>query len=108
ASISLRPFHRFCIEFNSRQSHPISSPLKFHRGTLTMALSIAKSPLLGPVLALNGWTFIMEIWLYAKRIPAVHRATEQGKLNVGPSITKEGEFFVLGPEAVQFNHDPLR
>jgi hypothetical protein len=26
-----------------------------------MALNIAKSPLVGPVLALNGWTFVMEV-----------------------------------------------
>lgn len=25
-----------------------------------MALNIAKSPLVGPILALNGWTFVME------------------------------------------------
>jgi len=29
----------------------------------------------GPVIALNGWTFIMEIWLYAKRIPILQKNT---------------------------------
>jgi hypothetical protein len=30
--------------------------------------------LLGPVLALVGWTFVMWIWLYAKRLPAMAEA----------------------------------
>ncbi|KAL4820366.1 membrane-associated, eicosanoid/glutathione metabolism protein [Aspergillus spinulosporus] len=29
--------------------------------------------LLRPILALNGWTLIMEIWMYATRIPAISR-----------------------------------
>ncbi|KIW06168.1 uncharacterized protein PV09_03327 [Verruconis gallopava] len=53
-----------------------------------MALNIAKSPLIGPVLALNGWTFVMELWLYRKRIPAINRAAEQGKLKIDASMTK--------------------
>ncbi|KAL4981247.1 membrane-associated, eicosanoid/glutathione metabolism protein [Aspergillus desertorum] len=29
--------------------------------------------LLRPVIALNGWTFVMEIWMYATRIPVFSR-----------------------------------
>lgn len=55
-----------------------------------MALNIAKSPLIGPVLALNGWTLVMEVWMYARRLPAVGKASESGKLKTGPTMTKEG------------------
>ncbi|KAL2840612.1 membrane-associated, eicosanoid/glutathione metabolism protein [Aspergillus pseudodeflectus] len=30
-------------------------------------------PLLQPIIALNGWTFAMEIWMYATRIPVFTR-----------------------------------
>ena len=30
--------------------------------------------MIGPVLALVGWTFVMWIWMYATRIPAMQRA----------------------------------
>lgn len=29
------------------------------------------SELLGPVVALNAWTFVMEVWMYAVRIPVL-------------------------------------
>ncbi|KAL4965747.1 MAPEG family protein [Aspergillus stella-maris] len=32
--------------------------------------------LLQPVIALNGWTFVMEIWMYATRLPAFGRIKE--------------------------------
>jgi hypothetical protein len=32
------------------------------------------SPLLGPIVALVAWTIIMQIWLYATRLPAMRRA----------------------------------
>jgi hypothetical protein len=35
--------------------------------------TITSSGLLGPVIALNGWTFVMEVWMYATRIPAFRR-----------------------------------
>ena len=39
-----------------------------------MALQLAKAtPLLKPVVSLAGWTFVMEIWLYATRIPALSK-----------------------------------
>ncbi|KAF9894285.1 hypothetical protein FE257_007788 [Aspergillus nanangensis] len=37
-------------------------------------MSPAISNLLGPVVALNGWTFVMEAWMYVTRIPAFQRA----------------------------------
>lgn len=41
--------------------------------------------LLAPILALNGWTFTMEIWMYATRILAVRKY----KPNLSPNATKE-------------------
>ena len=38
-----------------------------------MALSIGKAPLIRPVAALAGWTFVMELWMYATRIPAMSK-----------------------------------
>jgi hypothetical protein len=35
--------------------------------------SITASGLLGPVAALNGWTLVMEVWMYAVTIPAYNR-----------------------------------
>ncbi|EAA59450.1 hypothetical protein AN3979.2 [Aspergillus nidulans FGSC A4] len=35
--------------------------------------SIIIPSLLRPILALNGWTLIMEIWMYATRVPAISR-----------------------------------
>jgi hypothetical protein len=56
-----------------------------------MALNIAKSPLVGPVIALNGWTLFMEVWMYIRRIPAINKAVAQGKLSTGPTMTKESK-----------------
>ncbi len=35
---------------------------------------MTESPLILPVLALVGWTFVMWIWMYATRIPAIQKA----------------------------------
>ncbi|KAL5334121.1 membrane-associated, eicosanoid/glutathione metabolism protein [Aspergillus crustosus] len=40
--------------------------------------------LLQPIIALNGWTFIMETWMYATRIPIFSKLKEAGD----PSTTK--------------------
>ncbi|KAL4862603.1 hypothetical protein BDV12DRAFT_39994 [Aspergillus spectabilis] len=40
--------------------------------------------LLQPVIALNGWTFIMEIWMYATRLPVYGRLKEA----TDPSATR--------------------
>lgn len=39
----------------------------------TMALQLGRSPLLKPVAALAGWTFVMEAWMYATRLPAMSK-----------------------------------
>ncbi|KAJ5363770.1 uncharacterized protein N7496_009483 [Penicillium cataractarum] len=35
--------------------------------------SITASGLLGPVAVLNGWTLVMEVWMYAATIPVYNR-----------------------------------
>ena len=35
--------------------------------------SISGTSFLGPVVALNAWTFVMEGWMYAERIPAMQK-----------------------------------
>jgi hypothetical protein len=44
--------------------------------------------LLGPVVALNIWTFTMEAWMYATRIAAISKYNVQ----LGPNATKDGTF----------------
>ena len=34
---------------------------------------MSASPILAPVVALVLWSFVMLVWLYARRIPAMHR-----------------------------------
>ena len=36
---------------------------------------ITSTSFFGPIIVLNGWTFVMEIWLYAKRIPILQKNT---------------------------------
>lgn len=36
-------------------------------------LNTAATGLLGPIIALNGWTLAMEIWMYAVNIPIMNR-----------------------------------
>jgi hypothetical protein len=35
--------------------------------------SIRASPLLPPIVALNAWTLVMEVWMYATRVPVYTR-----------------------------------
>jgi len=56
--------------------------------TSTTTLNHIK-PLLQPIIALNLWTFFMEGWMYATRLPALQRAQESKKLVVSPDMTKE-------------------
>lgn len=58
-----------------------------------MALNIAHSPLIAPVIGLNIWTFCMEIWMYARRIPAIEKAVAEKKLKVNNTMTLERTFF---------------
>lgn len=55
-----------------------------------MALNIAHSALLGPVIGLNAWTFVMEVWMYAQRLPGISKATKEGKLKVDAFMTRDG------------------
>jgi hypothetical protein len=41
------------------------------------------SPLLGPIVALVAWTLIMQIWMYATRLPAMRRKGISLKGRVG-------------------------
>lgn len=36
-----------------------------------MSLQLSRAPLLRPVAALAGWTFVMQTWMHATRIPAI-------------------------------------
>lgn len=59
--------------------------------------------MLGPVLALVGWTFVMWVWMYATRIPAMQRA----QVDLG-EMTRTGAKLDLPPEvsrvADNYNH----
>src|SRR3982750_4376384 len=41
------------------------------------------SPILAPVVALVAWTLVMQVWMYATRIPAMRRAGISLKGRVG-------------------------
>lgn len=41
------------------------------------------SPLLRPVIALAGWTLVMFVWMYARRLPAIGRVGRHDSLEVG-------------------------
>ena len=41
------------------------------------------SPLLGPIVALVAWTLIIQIWMYATRLPAMRKAGISFKGRVG-------------------------
>ncbi|KAF2430901.1 hypothetical protein EJ08DRAFT_649241 [Tothia fuscella] len=58
------------------------------------------SGLLSPVIALNIWTFVMEIWMYAVRIPAVTKY----KVPIHPNMTSE-EFNKPFPGPVRWKAD---
>jgi hypothetical protein len=59
--------------------------------------------LFGPILALIGWTFVMWIWLYATRIPAMRKAGIDPK-----ELSRTGAKLSLPPEvsrvADNYNH----
>lgn len=44
----------------------MSAPIPVHT-------ALAHSPLLKPLVTLAGWTFVMEAWMYATRIPAMYK-----------------------------------
>ncbi|KAF2460472.1 membrane-associated, eicosanoid/glutathione metabolism protein [Lineolata rhizophorae] len=68
------------------------------------ANSIASSPFIPPVLALASWTFAMEAWMYAKRIPAMRRTG----VKLEPTMTGEQWNAKMPPDsrwpADNYNH----
>lgn len=46
---------------------------------------LTPSPLLKPLVTLAGWTFVMELWMYATRIPAISNY----KLSTDPAKISE-------------------
>lgn len=58
------------------------------------------SPILAPVIALVLWTFVMWVWLYATRIPAIRRSGQP----LDPNNTRE-EFNALLPPSVRWPAD---
>ncbi len=58
------------------------------------------SPILAPVMALVLWTFVMQVWLYATRIPAVLKA----KVPLDPAATST-EFNAYLPPQVRWKAD---
>jgi hypothetical protein len=52
--------------------------------------SIKTSGLLAPIIALNGWTLVMEIWMLATRIPVLQRlkATDDNTTTIEQLNTK--------------------
>ncbi|KAK4629018.1 hypothetical protein CLAFUW4_08363 [Fulvia fulva] len=65
-----------------------------------MALSIGKAPLIRPVAALAGWTFVMEVWMYATRIPAMQKY----KVDVSPDKVSS-DLQTKIPPSVRFKAD---
>ncbi|MEM9176929.1 MAG: MAPEG family protein [Myxococcota bacterium] len=59
--------------------------------------------LLAPVLALVGWTFVLWVWMYATRVPAMQRA----EVDVD-ALSRTGAPLVLPPEVARvadnYNH----
>jgi hypothetical protein len=64
---------------------------------------MAVSPLILPVLALVGWTFVMWVWMYATRIPAMRQAN----IDVN-EVSRTGAKLDLPPEVARvadnYNH----
>ncbi|OAT07198.1 hypothetical protein BDBG_03291 [Blastomyces gilchristii SLH14081] len=64
-------------------------------------MSAIKEPgVFGPVIALNLWTFVMEGWMYAKRIPAIAKY----KIAMDPNAPKE-QFSAKFPPSVRWVAD---
>lgn len=59
-------------------------------------------PLLQPVIALAGWTLIMFVWMYARRLPAIARAGDQDSLKVGGT---GADYRAILPPKVQWPAD---
>ena len=64
------------------------------------AAAALPSPILAPVIALVLWTFVMWLWLYATRIPAMTKL----KVKLDPSLTG-AELSALLPPRVRWKAD---
>ncbi|MFL6764966.1 MAG: MAPEG family protein [Sphingomicrobium sp.] len=60
---------------------------------------MSHNPLLGPVVALVAWTLIMQIWMYATRLPAMRRSGISFKGRVG---TRGGALEGVIPDEVNW------
>lgn len=79
---------------------------------MTTFSTVTASGLLGPVIALNGWTFIIEGWMYATRIPAFQKHNvgfdpkvpiEQVNNEIPPSVRwKADNYNHLAEQPTQF------
>ncbi|KAM0722301.1 hypothetical protein Q7P37_001742 [Cladosporium fusiforme] len=62
------------------------------------------APLLAPLVTLNLWTFVMEGWMYSKRLPALSKH----KVNMDPTFNQARMETMLPPDvqwpAHNFNH----
>ena len=62
------------------------------------------SPILATAVALVAWTFVMWMWMYATRIPAILRA----KMRMDPRVPRGEQMATLPPEvrwkADNYNH----
>jgi hypothetical protein len=71
---------------------------------LTASVAAGVPPILGPVIALVLWSFVMWFWLYATRIPAMAKA----KVKLDPSRTAADLAALLPPnvrwKADNYNH----
>ena len=67
---------------------------------LTASVAAGVPPILGPVIALVLWSFVMWFWLYATRIPAIAKA----KIALDPNRTP-AEFAAQLPPRVRWKAD---
>lgn len=71
----------------------------------TIQLGLTSPGLLGPVISLNLWTFVMEGWMYATRLPAMAKSDD---VKVGPELTPNDMATKLPPQvrwkAENYNH----
>jgi len=61
---------------------------------------LTDTTMLQPVVALVGWTFVMEAWMYATRIPAISKY----KVDINPNATT-ADFNKRIPRPIQWKAD---
>lgn len=66
--------------------------------------SLKLSGLLAPVVALNGWTFAMEVWMYATRLPVFTRLNIAGDNTLTRSQIEEKTPAPVRWVADNYNH----